>query len=114
MKREVFLIEFRPLAKRYSDCLAEIHRHGIDKPDTLDAWVIEEIKAIHDRFMEISLDDIDMKTVIWDRMTDPDTESFPGQWNRITDFVIHYEEILGEDPEINAEYEEWKKERSRR
>jgi len=61
--------------------------------------------------MEIRLDGLDMKTEIWDKMADPkyvDDGSFPNNWNRVVKFVVLYEAMFGQDPELLAEAEAWK------
>jgi hypothetical protein len=103
-----FLVQFRALARRFNACLAEVHRIGVESLDDLGQEVIDEVKAIHERFMEIRLDGLDMDTEIFSKMNDPrytDTESFAGQWNRVVKFVVLYENMFGQDPELLVEAE---------
>jgi len=107
MNRAAFIAAFRPLERRFDACLAEIHRVGAENVNRIGQDVMDEIEAVHNRFMEITLDDIDMKKEVYDKLTDSDTESFAGQWNRVVDFVYIYEDMFGRDPDMLREIEEW-------
>jgi hypothetical protein len=106
-----FLVQFRALARRFNVCLAEVHRLGVESLDDLSQEVIDEVKAIHERFMEIRLDGLDMDTEIFSKMNDPlytDTESFVGQWNCVVKFIVLYENMFEQDPDLLAEAKAWK------
>jgi len=107
MDRDTFLATFRPLESRFDACLAEIHKIGVENINLLDQSVMDEVKAIHDSFMEITLDGIDMEKDVYSKLTDKDTETFAGHWNRVVDFVYIYEAIFGRDPEILKEIKKW-------
>jgi len=107
MDRVAFIAAFRPLERRFDACLAEIHKLGAENINRLGQDVMDEIKAVHSRFMEMTLDDIDMKKEVYDKLSDNDTETFAGQWNRVVDFVYIYEDMFGRDPDTLREIEEW-------
>jgi len=109
MDRDTFLAAFRPLERRFDACLAEIHKIGAENISQIDQSVIDEIAAIHARFMEIALNGIDMEKDVYRKLSDKDTETFCGHWNRVVDFVYIYEDMFGRDPEILKEIEEWEK-----
>jgi hypothetical protein len=109
MDRDRFLATFRPLERRFDACLAEIHKLGAENINLIGQDVMDEVAAIHARFMEIALNGIDMEKDVYSKLSDKDTETFAGHWNRVVDFVYIYEDMFGRDPEILKEIEEWEK-----
>jgi len=62
------------------------------------------------------LDGLDMQKEFWDKMKDKrytDTKSFSGQWNRVVKFVVLYEKMFGQDPDLLAEAEAWRASQAR-
>jgi len=115
MNREAFLATFRPLARRFDACLAEVYKLGYENVNLLDQAVMDEIASIYKRFQELELDGLDMKKDVHDKCQDeePDTQ-FSGQWNRVIRYVSLYEKMFGKDPEVAKEIEEWKKAQAER
>jgi hypothetical protein len=97
-----FLSEFRPLARRYTNCFSELYRVGMENLRNLGVEVIDEVESIHNRLeiLELEMDGVDMDKIrarVDKRCTVKDL--FWGQWNRVVEYVFIYEEIFGEDPE---------------
>lgn len=107
-------IAFRAQEKRWNRCFGQIVAVDYDM-DEIPIEVREEIREVHERLMKITKDaewveGIDIKTQVRDKVTETNTDEFYGQWNRSTEFVLAYQEIFGgQDPELLAEAEEWKK-----
>jgi len=111
MVRDAFLIVFRSLARRYSACLAEVNRLGERNLNQIGVEVVDEIAALHKRFEELDCDDLDMRKIRAEiDAKETEKNQFYGQWNRVTYYVLGYEDIYGEDPEVLKAAEEWMKE----
>jgi len=109
--REAFIILFRHNAKRFNTCLAEVYRIGLDNVSLLGCEYIETIKSIHDVFMtNYPKDDDNNRHGDVDEFvekTDRDSTSFAGQWNRVVAYIVAYEKIFGEDPELIERAKKW-------
>ncbi len=113
MQREPFIIAVRGLARRFNACLSAFHKAG-DDFNKMGLRVMDEISAIHARFMEIKLDDIDMEKEVYSKIPYEDEGEFASHWNRVVEFVLLYEDMFGPDPELEAEYQAWTKKKAGR